>query len=103
MNTNPNHIPNSKLSFRKYWSESIKIENKSIEFKLETGSEANILPERIYNQLGTEAIIEETLTKLQAYCGNMITPIGKCYLTCSYKNEVRLEPFYIKKRKFRGN
>ena len=61
------------------WIGSIKVGNTIIRFKLDIGSQANIIPRRIYDSMMNIAL-QETKCCLLTYLGEQITPIGKILL-----------------------
>lgn len=49
-----------------YWRETIKINNKEIHFKIDTGAECNVLPLEDYNKL-SRVKLEKTNSKIYRY------------------------------------
>lgn len=62
------------------WIEKIWIEGKLVAFKIDTGAQINVLPLSVYNRLETEIILHRTNTKLRAFNGQKVAPVGMCSL-----------------------
>lgn len=81
----------------KAWFSVIKVEGRSVKFKLDTGAEANVLPESIFHKL-QHGPLRKTQAKLSTY-GNtgVIKPVGKSTLTCktSSDNREKLDFFVV--------
>ncbi|XP_018359748.1 PREDICTED: uncharacterized protein K02A2.6-like [Trachymyrmex cornetzi] len=78
------------------WFENVKLENKIIKFKLDTGAQVNILPEKIFNSLNSmNTKLEKTNIILEAYGGQKFKPSGKVRLRCKAKGCVRIQEFII--------
>ncbi|XP_039304646.1 uncharacterized protein LOC120357660 [Solenopsis invicta] len=82
------------------WLENIEIENKIIKFKIDTGAQVNILPDKVFNSLNKKNIlIEKTNVILEAYRGHKFKPLGKVWLSCKLKNCVKKQEFILLKMK----
>ena len=66
-----------------------------ITFKLDTGAEANVIPVKVFNQLTNTPALHPTKTKLTAYGGTMIKPLGTCTLQCTSKQNIHDVKFHI--------
>ena len=87
---------NQNSNFRnKSWVDFIEVNDKLIEFKLDSGSEVNIIPYSIFKKVNKDSAMSSTTVILKTYGGHEIKPIGMCSFTCKYKNEVSLETFII--------
>ena len=69
----------------KSWYSLLKIEDKTIKFKLDTGAEANVIPQNLFYKL-PHSQLKDTKTKLSTYGNNVVTPLGKTKLTCETKS-----------------
>lgn len=68
------------------WLTELLINNVCIKFKLDTGADVNVIPERFLKKIGvSECDLNKTSIKLQGYSGSGILVIGKCYLKVQYK------------------
>lgn len=87
---------------KQIWTEKIYIKTGMIEFKLDTGSEVNILPFALFDRLNEESKknMIETKNKIRAYGGQIISPVGICFLECVFENKKLLLEFYIIKENF---
>ena len=77
------HSINSEID--KSWYSLLKIEDKTVKFKLDTGAEANVIPQSLFYKLPTRQL-KDTKTKLSTYGNNVVTPLGKTKLTCETKS-----------------
>lgn len=80
---------------RKYWKEALRIDDTFVDFKLDTGSEVNILPMKILDKVCKDAVIRSTSLVLKAYGGHTIVPLGVSSLVTIFRNEICLEEFVI--------
>ncbi len=55
-------------------------------FKIDTGSQVNILPQRIYHDLGIKHVLQKPASKLSAYNGSTLDSVGYCNLSCKRTN-----------------
>jgi hypothetical protein len=56
------------------WKESVTINQKSIMFKLDTGAQANIIPDKLFRSVSLpNSTLEKTGVKLVTYDGHRIT------------------------------
>ena len=63
------------------WEVDLIVERKKIRCKLDTGAEANVLSSKTLDSLKIPTMkIAPTITKLRAFGGKMITPVGKVTL-----------------------
>ena len=69
----------------KSWYSLLKIEDKTVKFKLDTGAEANVIPQNLFYKLPHNQL-KDTKTKLSTYGNNVVTPLGKTKLTCETKS-----------------
>lgn len=70
---------------------NLKINNKIVKFKLDTGSQVNILTDKIYNTIQSEKSLVNTSVRLTSYSRDSIPVAEKCVLP--YKDH-QLE-FYV--------
>jgi len=66
-----------------------------ITFKLDTGVETTVIPVEVFNQLTNNQALHPTKTKLTAYGGTIIKPLGTCTLQCTSKQNTHDVRFYI--------
>ena len=77
------------------WLSTVKTEGGKVTFKLDTGAEANVIPVEVFNQLSSTPTVYHTKTKLTAYGGTTIKPLGTCTLQCTSKHIIHNVNFYI--------
>jgi len=73
----------------------VSIDGHSIKFKLDTGSQPNILPHRIYQQLGRTEPLMEANSQLSGYGGSVLNVKGVFCTTCTYKNIHKQCEFHV--------
>ncbi|VDI62424.1 Hypothetical predicted protein, partial [Mytilus galloprovincialis] len=64
---------------------SFKLQGKTVQFKIDTGAQVNILPLSIYKKL-SNVKLSKTSTSLTSYSGDKLKVIGKCSLYLKDKN-----------------
>ena len=57
---------------------SIKVNNKVISFKIDTGAQCNIMPLSVFTSLNDKPTLHQTNTKIKAYGGTKVPICGKC-------------------------
>ena len=67
------------------------VEGIQIKFKVDTGSQVNILPVSVYNLLTTKSPLKKCNTKLTRYSEGNLKVVGCSHLSCRQKNLL----FYI--------
>ncbi|XP_056109383.1 uncharacterized protein K02A2.6-like [Rhinichthys klamathensis goyatoka] len=80
------------------WSELLKIRDKKVKFKLDTGAECNVLSLKTYNSLGITEKLSKSTCKLLTYSGHQMSPVGQNQLTCEYKGQKHIIQFQIVER-----
>ncbi|CAC5408403.1 unnamed protein product [Mytilus coruscus] len=64
---------------------SFKLQGKTVQFKIDTGAQVNILPLSIYKKL-SNVKLSKTSTSLTSYSGDKLKVVGKCSLHLKDKN-----------------
>ena len=77
------------------WLSTLSTLQGNITLKLDTGAEANILPISTYNKFPFKPPLHPTNTKLTAYGGASLSPIGVCSLDCNVKGLQRNVKFFV--------
>lgn len=78
------------------WTVKLKINNSWINFKLDTGADVNVLPNRFLDSIDLkESDLTKTSIKLRGYSGDNIIVIGKCFLKVNYKESIFFLNFII--------
>ncbi|UYV60920.1 K02A2.6-like [Cordylochernes scorpioides] len=80
---------------RKPWKELIYIQGHPVDIKLDTGADANILPERLIKEWPNMPLLETADCKIYTYTGQQIPVVGKCQLDCKTKYACRKVTFLI--------
>ena len=79
------------------WYKKLKIDNRIITFKLDTGAQINTITENLLNSFRTKFKITDCKVKLQAYFGGIIKPVGKVILPIVLNTKLHHEEFIIVK------
>lgn len=79
----------------KNWYQTIQVENKSINFKLDTGASVNIIPKYIFQDIKTDVKPLRTPINLETYGGGKIKPLGIAKLHCSVNGKGHYLDFVI--------
>lgn len=66
-----------------------------VNFKLDTGSQVGIIPEKVYDKLGVIGILQNPTIKLTAYNGHTLSTLGICRLACRKANNTQTIEFYF--------
>lgn len=77
------------------WKENIQIKNKNVLFKIDTGSDVNIMPYELMNKYFSDCFVYNTSIILRAFGGFEIKPIGMCILRCIHNNKIKNIKFQI--------
>lgn len=71
----------------KSWHAFLKIENRTMQFKLDTGAQANVIPLGLYQRVKTKNRLIPTSANLMTYNREQLPVVGQCRLNCSYKKK----------------
>lgn len=81
------------------WKEDVQVSGKILTFKIDTGSEVNIMSKSVYDLLPHKIALATTKSKLTSYTGHEIDTLGKCSLNCSLNGNNKTLQFFIAKGK----
>ena len=73
----------------------MKIYDKNVRIKLDTGAELNVMPIRVFSQIANTEDIEQSNVKLKGYGGSTIPVIGESFKRCAHNNIYKDVKFYI--------
>lgn len=80
------------------WTKTILINDIPIDFKVDTGAMANVLPFSLFAKVSSNENLRSTNVKLTTYTGERVELLGSCRLPCKKVNdEVTLEFLVTKK------
>ena len=82
------------------WQTTLKIEEKDVKLKLDTGAKCNVLPKSVYDSLQINKKLIQTNTKLIAYCGDTIEVMGEVFVNAVYKSKSYRLVFYVRSTLF---
>ena len=74
---------------------SIGPNESPVRFKLDTGSQVNILPVTEYNRLGIQGVLTKATKHLSGYSGTALKTLGQCKLKCTYNKQSIVVDFFI--------
>ena len=80
-------ISTNRGSNQAFVSPSLGPKQIPFQFKLDTGSQANVIPERIFSQLHSRAPLGQPERHLSAHTGDKLGVRGRCKLKCKYKEQ----------------
>lgn len=66
------------------WIEKIKMNEKKVDSKIDTGAETDVLPLKVLKQIAPKTELRSTKVTLRAFGGQKIKPTGMCTLLLSF-------------------
>lgn len=76
-----------KTGFQSDWVVPVQLAGTLLNFKVDTGAQADVMPIDVYKSLELKPPLEATSEKLQAYGGYSIKTLGKITVTIQYKEQ----------------
>ena len=73
----------------------LKINNKMVKAKIDTGAEVNVMPKRVFDQLTERRKLNSTSVKLHGYGGYNIPILGTTEMQCEYNQKKISTTFYV--------
>ena len=67
------------------WSQNLRVDGKTIAFKLDTGSDVNIISELEYQTIKPKPRLDKSQTLMTSYSGGPIQSLGVCCVSVQYK------------------
>ena len=67
------------------WSQNLRVDGKTIDFKLDTGSDVNIISELEYQTITPKPRLDKSQTLMTSYSGGPIQSLGVCCVSVQYK------------------
>ncbi|XP_069103128.1 uncharacterized protein [Argopecten irradians] len=74
-------VVNRRRSKNRNWETTLNVNNHMIDLKLDTGAEANVIPEKMFRQVKGKTKLQKSNAKLSTYTGQGIPVLGKCVKT----------------------
>ena len=91
-----NDLPmNSVNSLNDEWSVNSKINDRSINFQIDTGARCNVMSQDNFRSLGIKTALKPTSTKLTSFSGHKLKPTGIVQLPCKIQGNTFDIDFYI--------
>ncbi len=89
-------INHETLQIDDVWKQNLYLHGKCVSFLLDTGSEVNILPNKIYQSLNiVDKTLDRSSTRLSGFFGGKATPLGQTRLICQVKDKTQTLMFLI--------
>lgn len=76
------------------WQTALRIGNKLVNCKVDTGAEVNIMPQRVYNQLRDKPSLSATRTILRTVAGQ-VNPLGVIKASIQFKQKRSVAKFFV--------
>ena len=76
-----------KDDHKQEWKASLQVNNNLVEFKLDTGAQANVIPSDVFNSLKGMPQLKTTKAKLTGFNGSEIPVAGVARMICKYKDK----------------
>lgn len=80
---------------QKDWMIPLQVQNETIQFKLDTGAQVNVISESVYNELKPRPKLHDAKVKVTGYAGTDIPVKGKCLARVTYKETVHILLFIV--------
>ena len=64
----------------------MKMNDKNVRIKLDTGAEVNVIPIGVFSQIANTEDVEQSKVKLKGYRGSAISVTGESFIRCAYNN-----------------
>ena len=79
------------------WYVNVKIEGKTVTFKLDTGADCNVMSNRVFQKIqeSTQIALEKSHCKLKVYDGRRMSVIGRARFECEYKKLYKILTFNL--------
>lgn len=68
------------------WTEKIRINGSDVTFKIDTGTQIDVLPMNVFQRLGPKTELRKSSVTLRAFGGEIIEPKGTCTFYCEFAN-----------------
>lgn len=68
------------------WLETVNVSGNPVTFKLDTGSDVNILPEQLVSKWKPHPAVKKTKAKVTTYLGEQLDIENECQFLCTVKN-----------------
>ena len=68
------------------WMINLKIMNRTVRFKVDTGAQCNVVPECVHTKICNK--LQRSNDRLVSFSGDRMKPIGKCTMLCERKSKL---------------
>lgn len=83
------NVRSINIGARPRWKEDIEINGKLVSFKVDTGSDATILPKRLLDMVAPRCELYPSRTVFRGFGGSVVKPIGVCKLPCTLNSQTK--------------
>jgi len=80
---------------RNEWKVKLIVNDKPVEFKLDTGAQTNLVPESVYQSLKPKPKLHPARVRLTGYSGVTIPVKGRCFVQVQYKGSTHTMDFLV--------
>ena len=77
------------------WTATLQVNDNKVQFKLDTGAQANVIPKHVFNSLKGTPQLRPTKAKLTGFNGSEIPVVGVARMTCKYKDKMIDSDFFV--------
>ena len=77
------------------WIVPVEVNNNMIAFKVDTGSDVNVMSFNKFNTLKNKPKLKQSKTKLKAYNGGEVNVKGQCILSLKYKGDKTVKALFL--------
>lgn len=80
----------------KDWRVSLQVLKKMVSFKLDTGSDVNLISKSLLLELGlNESVLKPVKARITTISGETVKALGKCFINCQYRDRLCKLLFYV--------
>ena len=91
-----NDLPlNSVNPLNDEWTVNSKINDKSVNFQIDTGARCNVMSQDTFRSFGIKTALKPTSTKLTSFSGHKLKPAGMVQLPCKIQGNNFDIDFYV--------
>ena len=77
------------------WTATLQVNDNKVQFKLDPGAQANVIPKHVFNSLKGTPQLRPTKAKLTGFNGSEIPVVGVARMTCKYKGKMIDSDFFV--------
>jgi len=77
------------------WTATVQVNDNKVQFKLDTGAQANVIPKHVFNLLKGTPQLKSTKAKLTGFKRSEIPVPGVAGMTCKYNDKIIESDFVV--------